>query len=437
MKLLTFRGGIHPPEKKELARESQIIRLDPPKIAYVFLANHAGAPAKCVVEENQHVRTGQVIGEPAGFISGYVHSPVTGIVKKIDKIYHPLQGRPMEAVVIERTSEDDWEYLDHKDWEKLSREELLEVVKKAGIVGLGGAMFPTHVKLNPPKDKKIDTLIINAAECEPYLTIDHRLMLEKAEDFIEGIRIVMKILQVQKSFVGVESNKLDAYKHLKSIVGSEEIEVKLLKTKYPQGAEKQLIYAITGRKVPVGGLPMDVGVVVQNVQTVIAIKHAVVDRKPLVERGLTVSGEGINKPANVIARIGTTVNQLIELAGGLKEEAERVILGGPMTGIAINRLDIPILKGTSGITVLLKEKQPVQKNCIRCTKCVVACPMGLQPYLLYLLSNKRKYDEAVSEGLMSCIECGACAYICPSKIDHVRAIKLAKKVYQALRGGRK
>lgn len=213
--------------------------------------------------------------------------------------------------------------------------------------------------------------------------------------------------------------------------------MKLLKTKYPQGAEKQLIYAITGRKVPVGGLPMDVGVVVQNVQTVIAIKHAVVDRKPLVERGLTVSGEGINKPANVIARIGTTVNQLIELAGGLKEEAERVILGGPMTGIAINRLDIPILKGTSGITVLLKEKQPVQKNCIRCTKCVVACPMGLQPYLLYLLSNKRKYDEAVSEGLMSCIECGACAYICPSKIDHVRAIKLAKKVYQALRGGRK
>ncbi len=437
MRLLSFRGGIHPPEKKELAKESQLLYLNPPEVVYVFLSNHAGAPAKCIVKENDQVKTGQVIGEPGGFISAYVHSPITGVVKKIDKIYHPIQGRPMEAVVIQKTSDDEWQYLEHADWENLTKEQLLETIKKAGIVGLGGAMFPTHVKLSPPADKKIDTFIVNAAECEPYLTIDHKLMLQKAQDLILGIKIVMKTLQVQKAYIGIESNKIDAYEHLKTLLNSDQIELKLLKTKYPQGAEKQLIYAITGRKVPVGGLPMDVGVVVQNVQTVIAIKEAVVDRKPLVQRGLTISGEGVNKPINVVARIGTVVEEILKYAGGIKEEAERVILGGPMTGIAINRLDIPIMKGTSGITVLLKEKEYVQKACIRCTKCVFACPMGLQPYLLYLLANKRKYDDAVEEGLLACVECGSCAYVCPSKIDHVRAIKLAKKVYQALRGGKK
>lgn len=437
MRLLSFRGGIHPPERKELAKESKLIYLDPPNIAYVFLSNHAGAPAKCLVKENDSVKTGQVIGEPGGFISAYLHSPVTGVVKKIDKIYHPIQGRPMEAVVIERTSEDEWQYLEHQDWESLSKEQLLEVVKKAGIVGLGGAMFPTHVKLSPPANKKIDTFIVNAAECEPYLTVDYRLMLERYHDLVLGIKIVMKILQVQKAYIGIESNKSDVFDQLKSVLNSGEIELKLLKTKYPQGAEKQLIYAITGRKVPVGGLPMDVGVVVQNVQTVIAIKEAVVDRKPLVQRAITVSGEGVNKPVNLVTRIGTKIEELLQYAGGLKEETERVILGGPMTGIAINRVDIPIMKGTSGITALLKEKEYTQKACIRCTKCVIVCPMDLQPYLLYLLANKRKYDEAVEEGLLSCIECGSCAYVCPSKIDHVRAIKLAKKVYQALRGGKK
>jgi len=437
VRLLSFRGGIHPPEKKELAKESKLIYIDPPETVYVFLSNHAGAPAKCLVKENDSVKTGQVIGEPGGFISAYLHSPVTGVVKKIDKIYHPIQGRPMETVVIERTSQDEWQYLEHPDWENLSKEQLLEVVKKAGIVGLGGAMFPTHIKLNPPANKKIDTFIVNAAECEPYLTVDYRLMLERYHDLILGIKIVMKILQVQKAYIGIESNKTDVFNQLKSALDSEEIELKLLKTKYPQGAEKQLIYAITGRKVPVGGLPMDVGVVVQNVQTVIAIKEAVVDRKPLIQRAITVSGEGVNKPVNLIARIGTKIEELLQHAGGLKEETERVILGGPMTGIAINRVDIPIMKGTSGITALLKEKEYTQKACIRCTKCVVVCPMDLQPYLLYLLANKRKYDEAVEEGLLSCIECGSCAYVCPSKIDHVRAIKLAKKVYQALRGGKK
>lgn len=437
VRLLTFKGGIHPPEKKELAKEEKLHYLEPPETVYVFLSNHAGAPAKCVVKENDQVKTGQVIGESGGFISAYVHSPITGFVKKIDKLYHPIQGKPMEAVVIQKTSHDEWQYLEHTDWENLTKERLLEIIKKAGIVGLGGAMFPTHVKLSPPLEKKIDTFIVNAAECEPYLSVDHRLMLERSQDLILGIKIVMKILQVQKAYIGIESNKIDAYEQLKSVLNSDDIELKLLRTKYPQGAEKQLIYAITGRKVPVGGLPMDVGTVVQNVQTVIAIKEAVVDRKPLIQRGITISGEGVNKPINVVARIGTTVEELLKYAQGMKEDADRVILGGPMTGIAINRLDIPVMKGTSGITVLLKEKEYIQKACIRCGKCVIACPVGLQPYLLYLLANKRKYDDAVDEGLLSCIECGSCAYVCPSKIEHVRAIKLAKKVYQALRGGKK
>ncbi len=438
MKLLTFKGGTHPPEMKELANKVPLVEMPIPQTVYVFLSNHAGAPAKCLVKEGDLVRTGQIIGEPGGFISAYVHSPITGIVRKIDKIYHPIQGRPMDAVVIERTSTDDWQLLDHdEDWQAMGKEQLIEIVKKAGIVGLGGAMFPTHVKLTPPQGKKIDLFIVNGAECEPYLAVDHRLLLERAEELVTGIEIVMKVLGVEKAYIGVESNKLDAYEHLKSVVKSDKIEVKLLKTKYPQGAEKQLIYALTGRKVPTGGLPLDVGVVVQNVQTVIAIKEAVVDRKPLIRRALTLSGEGINKPANLYARIGTTVEQLLNFAGGLKEDAERVILGGPMTGIAINRFDIPIMKGTSGITVLVKEKPQVQKTCIRCARCVMSCPMGLQPYLLYYLSTKRKYDAAVSEGLLSCIECGVCAYVCPSKIEHVRAIKLAKKVYQATRGGKK
>lgn len=437
MKLLTFKGGTHPPEKKELAKEKTLVRMPVPQFLYVFLSNHAGAPAKPVVKEGDSVKTGQVIGEPGGFISAYLHSPVTGVVRKIDKLYHPVQGRPMEVVVIERTDEDQWQLLQHDDWETLGREQLLEVIKRAGIVGLGGAMFPTHVKLNPPAGKTIDTFIVNGAECEPYLTVDHRLMLERAEDLILGMKIVMKILGAKKAYIGVESNKIDAYEHLREVCSDGSIEVVLLKTKYPQGAEKQLIYAITGRKVPVGGLPMDVGVVVQNVQTVIAIKEAVVDRKPLIERALTITGEAVSNPMNVVARIGTTIQQLVDFAGGLKEDAEKLIMGGPMTGIAVNRLDIPILKGTSGITVLPHEEEPIKKPCIRCTKCVLSCPMGLQPYLLYLLGNKKKYDQAVDEGLMACIECGVCAYVCPSKIEHVRVIKLTKRVYQALRGGKK
>ena len=436
MKLFTFKGGVHPPEKKELSKNREITKAPLPNKVFVSMANHAGAPAKPVVEPGQEVKTGQVIGEPTAFISAYVHSPATGRVVEIKKMLHPVLGKPIDTVVIERTADDDWELLPHGDFERFSKEELIDTIKKAGIVGLGGAMFPTHVKLSPPPEKKIDILIINGAECEPYLTIDYRLMLEKAEDIAQGILIMKKILGVEKVIVGIENNKLDAIENMKKVLKGI-AEICALKTKYPQGSEKQLIYAVTRRKVPTGGLPMDVGVVVQNVGTAIAIKEAVVDGKPLIERGITVTGEGVNEPKNIIARIGSLVSWILEFCGGVKDETNRIILGGPMMGISIKDVNTPILKGTSGIVALLPEKPLVSKPCIRCSKCVEACPMNLQPYLLYLLALKKRYDEAVHEGLMDCIECGSCAFICPSKIEHVRYIKLAKNVYRALRRGRK
>ncbi len=439
MKLATFKGGVHPPGKKELSKDRSIQRFPLPDVVYVYMSNHAGAPAKVVVQKDQEVKTGQVIGEPAGFISAYVHSPVTGKVVDVKKMPHPIVGRPVDTVIIERTGEDEWELLNHHgDYETLPPEEIVEIVKKAGIVGLGGAMFPTHVKLSPPPDKRIDTLIINGAECEPYLTIDYRLMLERADDLLKGIKILKKVLRVDRVFVGVEDNKPDAIKHLRGILIEENVDVVPLRTKYPQGSEKHLIYAITGRKVPRGGLPLDVGVVVQNVGTVIAIKEAVVDGKPLVERGLTVTGEGVEKPGNFVVRIGTPAKVILEHVG-LKEDVERVLFGGPMMGIAIRDLNTPIMKGTSGITALLPEQTQLKmpKPCIRCSKCVMVCPMNLEPYLLYHLILKKRYDDAVNIGLLDCIECGSCSYVCPSKIEHVRQIKLGKTVYKALRGAKR
>ena len=438
MRVGTFRGGVHPPDKKELAKDKPIERFPLPDTVYVYMANHAGAPAKVVVEKEQEVKTGQVIGEPSGFISAYVHSPVTGKVVDVKKMYHPIIGKPVDTVVIQRTSEDEWELLEgHGDYEKMSKEEILDLIKRAGIVGLGGAMFPTHVKLSPPPDKKVDTLIINGAECEPYLTIDYRQMIERSEDIMLGIRIIKKVLGVERVFIGIEDNKPEAIKKMRE-AGKGEVEVVPLRTKYPQGSEKHLIYAITGRKVPRGGLPMDVGVVVQNVGTTIAIKEAVIDGKPLVERGLTVTGEGVENPGNYIVRIGTPAGVILEKAG-LKDGVERVLFGGPMMGIALRDINIPVMKGTSGITALLPEqiRPSVEQPCIRCSRCVMVCPMNLEPYLLVRYVQKKRYDDAVKIGLMDCIECGSCAYVCPSKIDHVRHIKLGKTVYKALRGAKR
>jgi len=436
LRLLTFKGGIHPPENKELSKDAPLENFKIPEKAYIYLVQSAGSPPKLLVEKGQEVKTGQKIAESSSLISSNLHSPITGVIEDIIKMFHPVLGAPADLLVISRTNEtDEWDLLKPIDFENANSKELLERVREAGIVGLGGAAFPTHVKLSPSKE--IDTLIINGAECEPYLTVDHRLMLERAEDLITGIKIIMKILNVGKAIIGIEANKKDAIENLKRF-SNETIEVVSLKTKYPQGAEKQLIKAILNREVPSGGLPMDVKVVVQNVGTAIAIKEAVVDGKPLIERGLTVTGEGVKEPKNVIARIGTTVEELIEFAGGYNGEVEKVILGGPMMGIAIPNTSIPTMKGTSGILVLTRDVigSFYTRNCIRCGRCVEVCPMGLRPNVLYKLVLAKKYDEAVNEGLFDCMECGSCAYICPSKIDHIRHLKLGKKVYKALRRGK-
>jgi electron transport complex protein RnfC len=421
-----------------LSKDIPIKKAPLPEKVIVFMQQHAGAPAKPVVQVGDEVKTGQVIGEPSGFVSAYVHSPVTGKVVEVKKISNIIFGKAVDAVIIERESEDDWELLPHGDFEKFSKEELLDIIQKAGIVGLGGAMFPTHIKLNPPKDKKIDTLIINGAECEPYLTIDHRMMLEKHEEILLGIEIVKKILNVKNVYIGIEDNKIDAI-NLLNDKWRGKVTVVPLKTKYPQGAEKQLIYAVTKRSVPRGGLPLDVGVVVQNVSTMYAIKEAVIDGKPLMERGLTLTGEAIKKPGNWWIRIGTPISWIVDNLGeGFKEGLEeiKVLMGGPMMGIPINNIETPIVKGNNGITSIVPHEQK-STFCIRCSYCVNVCPMGLQPYLLDLLGKKKRYDEAASIGLMDCIECGSCTYICPAKIEHVKTIKLAKKVYRALRGGKK
>ncbi|MBT1247809.1 MULTISPECIES: electron transport complex subunit RsxC [unclassified Thermosipho (in: thermotogales)] len=438
MKLSTFLGGVHPPENKHLSRDYPIKKAPLPEKVLVFMQQHAGSPAKPVVNKGDKVKTGQVIGEPTGFISSYVHSPVTGTVVDVKKVTNVIFGKAVEVVEIQREGEDEWELLPHGNYENFSNEELVEIIKKAGIVGLGGAMFPTYVKLMPPKDKKIDYLVINGAECEPYLTIDHRMMLERQEDILIGIEIVKKILGIKNVAIGIEDNKMDVINLLQN-KWKGKVDVIPLKTKYPQGAEKQLIYATTGRKVPRGKLPMDVGVVVLNVSTLYAIKEAVIDGKPLVERGLTVTGEAVNKPGNWWVRIGTPISWVIEnLGGGFKENLEnvKVLMGGPMMGIPINNIDTPLVKGNNGITTLIPKEQK-STFCIRCSYCVNVCPMGLQPYLLDLLGKKKRYDEAVEIGLLDCIECGSCTYICPAKIEHVKTIKLAKKVYKALRGGKK
>lgn len=435
MTLLSFKGGVHPPEKK-LTKNAEIKTAPLPQKVVVFMLQHAGAPAKPIVQVGQQVKTGQVIGEPQGTISAYVHSPVTGTVTSVSKINSPVHGMAVEAITIERTSDDDWELLPAVDYERASREELLDIVKKAGIVGLGGAMFPTHVKLAPPKP--VDTLIINGAECEPYLTIDHRVMIERNDEVLLGIEITKKILGVKSVYIGIEYNKKDAIDLLEKKWAGK-VQVVPLRTKYPQGAEKQLIKAITGKEVPSGGLPSDIGIVVQNVSTMLAIKQAIIDRKPLIERGMTLSGECVKENGNWWVRIGTPISWVIENLGkGFVEGIEevKVLMGGPMMGIPVSSLDTPLLKGNNGITVI-QEQERISTNCIRCSYCVFACPMNLQPYLLDLLSRKKKYDDAAAIGLLDCIECGSCSYSCPANVEHVKSIKLAKKVYKALRGGKK
>ena len=429
----TFKiGGVHP-EPNKLTADRKIETLALPQQAVFPLSQHIGAPAVPCVQKGDTVRVGTRIAEPGGFMSAAIHSSVSGKVAKIDTIVD-ASGLRKPAIFID-VEGDEWEpAIDRSDKLVLqttkTREEILECIKNAGIVGMGGACFPTHVKLCPPKEFTIDTLIINAVECEPYLTADHRLMLEHADEIIIGVKIILKVLGVDRAVIGIEANKPDAIELMRSKISMVSgIEVMPLQMKYPQGGEKQLIEAVTGRQVPPPpALPASVGCVVQNVGTVFAVYEAVMKNKPLFERIVTVTGKSVKKPCNLKVRMGTPVSQLLEYAGGMPEDTGKLISGGPMMGRPLLDETAPVVKGTSGV-LLIPEKDAArreERTCIRCAKCVQACPMGLEPYLLATASESGDWAAAEENWIMSCIECGCCQSTCPSRRPLLDWVRLAK-----------
>lgn len=427
--LKTFKkGGVHPPENKFSAGKA-IQEMELPKVAYIPVAQHIGAPSTPLVKKGDKVKTGQLISKSSGFVSANIHSPVSGTVTKVDA-FPDAFGYPRQGIVI-NVEGDEWEESIDRSPDlvrecNLTGPEIVAKIQDAGIVGMGGATFPTHVKLVPPKGMKAEMLLINGVECEPYLTSDHRLMLEKTEEILVGTTLIMKAMGVEKALIGIENNKPDAIalmgEKAKSYKG---IEVVPLKVKYPQGGEKQLIKAATGREVPSGALPISVGCVVSNVGSAFAVYEAVQKNKPLIERVVTVTGKSLKNPCNVKARIGTPVAELVEFAGGLPEDTGKVISGGPMMGKALATLEVPVTKGTSGILIIPENESGRGERlvCIRCSRCVTVCPMGLEPYLLMTLGEKKIFDRIESERVMDCIECGSCSYTCPSDrplLDYIR-----------------
>lgn len=430
LKLFTFKKGIHPEDKKSFTNTKAIENLPLPEEVFIPLQQHIGVSGELLVEKGQEIKTGQVIGKSEKFVSSPVHSSITGTVKNISTFLHPL-GTKVTMVHIHKTANDDWEKMDSiKDWESANIDDLLSTIWNAGVVGLGGAAFPTHVKLNPPKEKKIDTFILNGVECEPYLTADHRAMLERGEKILDGMAIIMKILGTEIGFIGIENNKPDAIKVMQELAANKYSKFKVvpLKVKYPQGAEKMLIEAVVKRKVPAGRLPMDVGTVVNNVGTALAVAEAIQEGKPLIERIVTVTGDSINEPKNLLARIGTPFNNLIEFCGGLKENTKQVYMGGPMMGFTQYDLNVPVIKATSGIVCSSESEIKVPKSyaCIQCGNCVSACPMNLLPTRLASFTSKGKWIEANELGILNCIECGSCSFVCPSAIPLVQWIRVGK-----------
>lgn len=442
--LKTFKiGGVHPPENK-LSKDKAIEVLPLPQKVFIPVAQHIGAPATPVVKRGDVVKVGQVIAKSSSFVSTNIHSSVSGKVTKVD-FSADSSGYPKQGIFID-VEGDEWE-------ETIDRTEtlvkditidgpaIIQKIQDAGIVGLGGATFPTHVKLVPPQGMKAEVLLINGVECEPYLTSDHRLMLEKADEIMVGTQLLMKAMNVEKAVIGIENNKPDAIKLLsekcKEYKG---LSVVALKVQYPQGGEKQLINAVTGKEVPSGALPIAVGAVVSNVGTAFAVYEAIQKNKPLLERVVTVTGKGVSKPSNFKVRVGTATSELVEAAGGLPEDTGKIISGGPMMGRAMSSLDIPVTKGTSGI-LLMQEKESTREevlNCIRCSRCTNVCPMGLEPYLLMTLGEKQIFDRAEKERVMDCIECGSCSYTCPSSRPLLDYIRFGKgKVGQIIRSRKK
>jgi len=433
----TFKGGVHLDDRKDLTARKPTTKAPIPKRIWLPLIQNTGLPCKIIVSVGAYVKVGTKIGEAEGNISAHIHSSISGKVIDISEFNHPILPTRFLTCVIESDGQDIWEdSIKERDYSKFSKEELIAIIRDAGIVGLGGGAFPTHVKVTPPSEKPIDTLIINGCECEPYLTADHRLILEKPDEIIKGAQIIAKVLNVSKVIIAIEDNKPDAIEQIRQSLilnsesknGNSKIEIRNLKTKYPQGSEKHLIKALLNRTVPAKGLPMDVGVVVQNVGTVHAVYQACRYNKPLIEKFITVTGSGIKEPQNIWVRLGTPVYDIVSFCGGYTEEPAKIIFGGPMMGIAQYTDEMPITKGTSGILVLTSKEVKITEEgpCIRCGRCANSCPMLLLPYELNNFIKKRNFVKAKDLNALECIECGCCAYICPAKIKLVHAFKFAK-----------
>ena len=436
---LSFKRGIHPKDYKDYTRHEQINYLLPAAGSEIIfpLVMHLGAPCKPLVEKGQKVLVGQKIGDSSAFVCAPVHSSVSGIVKDI-RPHLTVVGTVVESIIVENDGElTEHESIKSRDgYDDLSKEDILQIIREAGIVGLGGAGFPTHVKLSPPPDKKIDTVIINGCECEPYLTTDNRVMIEESDRIVTGLKIILKVIQGARGIIAVEDNKPHAVSSMrKACEDVPGIEVAVVKTKYPQGCEKQLVYAVTKREVPSGGIPIDVGCIVNNVDTVIAIRRAIFRGRPLMRKVVTLSGGALRKPGNYKARIGTKLDDLVDLAGGFKENPEKIIVGGPLMGTAIFDTDVPIVKTTSGVLFFTKEEAhiPPERNCIRCGQCVEHCPTGLIPTELNADILKEDGEAFVRHNGLDCIECGSCSYICPAKRRLSQAIRTIRRVELAKR----
>ena len=442
MKVRTFKiGGIHPEENK-LSHESATQPAPLPKQAIFPMSQHIGAPAKPIVKRGDKVKVGTMIAEAGGFVSAPIFSSVSGTVTKVDNAID-ASGYMRPAVIV-AVEGDEWEEtIDRstkleklEDHPELTPEDIVERIKKAGVVGMGGACFPTFIKLCPPPGAKAECVIINGVECEPYITSDYRLMMEKADELIEGVKILMKGAKVERGYIGIEDNKPAAIKLLaEKLAGNDKIEVVPLAKKYPQGGEKQLVDAVIGRQVPAPpAIPVNVGAIVQNAGTAVAVYEAVMKNKPLFERYTTVTGKKIAKPSNFLVRMGTTFGELIDLCGGLPEGDNKILAGGPMMGKAVNSLDVPVGKGQNSITVLTDSdahRKPADP-CIRCAKCVSACPMGLEPFLLATCSAKHMWDKVEAEDITSCIECGSCQFTCPSHRPILDNIRLGKQTVMGI-----
>ena len=437
MSILTFRGGVHPDDGKAMSKDKAISVYEPQGQIVISMSQHIGAPAVPTVKKGDRVLVGQKIGEAGGFISANVHSSVSGEVKSIEPRVM-TNGSKATCVVIENdgTYEEASVYDIKNDYTGLTKDRIRELIKEAGVVGMGGACFPTHVKLTPKNEEEIDYIIVNGPECEPYLTSDYRRMLEQPEYLIEGLKVILTLFPKAKGIIGVEDNKKDVIANLKKLVKDEpSIEVKSLYTKYPQGAERQLIFATTGRKIDSTMLPADAGCIVDNVDTVFAIRAAVVEERPLISRVITVTGDAIREPQNFLVRIGTNTQELVEAAGGFVKHPKKIISGGPMMGTALFDLDVPVIKGSSALLCLQRDtvSEVEESNCINCGRCVEVCPGRVIPSKLADFAKRGAMEEFVKYNGLECCECGCCSYICPAKRNLTQQIKTMRKEVLATR----